>query len=224
MKISAIIAVYNGADRLREAIASIQAQDFAPSEIIVVDDGSTDATPDVIRSYGTAVRAFRKEHGGLSAAHNFALRQATGEAIAFLDHDDLWTPHCLSSLMGLLQSDPAIDIASGKVEMRYERSVPPSPEMQRCLVETNRPFMMHSLLIRREMFDRIGGFDERLTHAMDVDWYMRARDHGARFGLVDRVTMIYRMHETNMTRDLYATTQGILSAFKTSLDRRRMAR
>ena len=224
MKISAIIAVYNGAERLREAIASIQAQDFAPFEIIVVDDGSTDATPDVIASYGTAVRALRQEHAGLSAAHNLALRHVQGEAVAFLDHDDLWPPHSLASMAKLLQSDPAIDIVSGQVEMRYERSAPPSEEMRRCLVTTNRPFMMHSLLIRRQVFDRIGKFDEQLTHAMDVDWYMRARDLGVRFGFIPDVTMIYRMHETNMTRDVFATTQGMMAAFKKSLDRRRLAR
>lgn len=221
MRVSAIIAVYNGADRLGEAIDSILAQDRASCEIIIVDDGSTDTTPDVIASYGPAVRGLRKEHAGLSAAHNFAIKHARGDAIAFLDHDDLWPPHALSSLVKLLQSDEAIDIASGKVDMRYERSEPPSELMRRCLAETNRPFMMHSLLIRRHVFDRIGGFDESLTHAMDVDWYMRARDMGLRFGFVPEITMVYRMHDSNMTRDVFATTQGIMAAFKHSLDRRR---
>jgi glycosyltransferase involved in cell wall biosynthesis len=224
MKVSAIIAVYNGVDRLREAIASIRAQELAPFEIIVVDDGSTDGTAEVIASHGAALNALRQEHAGVSVAHNLALRHARGEAIAFLDHDDLWTPHALRSMVSLLQSDPAIDIVSGRVEMRYERSVPPSEEMRRCLVTTNRPYMMHSLLIRRQVFDRVGNFDERLTHAQDVDWYMRARDLGVRFGFIPEVTMIYRMHETNMTRDVFAATQGIMAAFKNSLDRRRSAR
>ena len=224
MKISVIIAVYNGADRLREAVASVQAQDLAPFEIIVVDDGSTDETPAVIASFGSAIRPLHQRHAGLSAAHNLALRHASGEAIAFLDHDDLWSPHCLSTLARLLRSDATLDIASGKVEMRYERLTPPSKEMARCLVETNRPFMMHSLLIRRHVFDRIGYFDEQFTHAMDMDWYMRARDYGIRFEFAPEVTMIYRMHETNMTRDVHAATQGILGALKNSLERRRQSR
>ena len=93
MRLSAIIAVYNGADRLAAAIDSILAQDLPPSEIIVVDDGSTDATPDVIRSYGDAIRVFHQPNAGLSAAHNFALRHVTGDAVGFLDHDDLWPPN-----------------------------------------------------------------------------------------------------------------------------------
>ena len=126
MKVSVIIAVYNGADRLRDAIASVQAQELTPFEIIVVDDGSTDETPVLIAEYGNAIRPLRQDHGGLSAAHNFALRQARGDVIAFLDHDDLWPPHALATLATSLQSDPTIDIAAGRIEMRYERRDPPS--------------------------------------------------------------------------------------------------
>lgn len=221
MKVSVIIAVYNGADRLRDAIASVQAQDLSPFEIIVVDDGSTDETPALIAEYGDAIRSFRQDHAGLSAAHNFALRQVRGEVIAFLDHDDLWPPHALATLANSLQSDRAIDIAVGRIAMQYERRDSLSRDMRARLLETHRPYMMQSLLIRRHVFDRIGYFDQRLTHGMDVDWYMRARDHGINFRPVSDVTVIYRIHEANMTRDIHAATQGLLGAFKNSLDRRR---
>src|SRR5690349_20563283 len=114
MRISAIVAVYNGAERLRDALDSIVAQDLAPSEVIVVDDGSTDATPDIIRSYGEAIRSFRQPNAGLSAAHNRAISQATGDALAFLDHDDLWPSNRLSVMAKVLESDDQIDIVAGK--------------------------------------------------------------------------------------------------------------
>jgi glycosyltransferase involved in cell wall biosynthesis len=221
MKISAIVAVYNGAKRIREAIASIHEQELKPFELIVVDDGSTDETPAILGSYGDAIRVLNQRHAGVSAAHNHAVRESRGDAIAFLDHDDLWMPHSMRALAELMQADPLVDIASGKVDMRYERKEPMSDDMRRRLVEVNRPFMMHSLLIRRPVFDRIGGFDEKMTYAQDVDWYMRARDAGCKFAFTPEITMIYRMHESNMTRDEQGTAQAIVAALKHGIDRRR---
>jgi glycosyltransferase involved in cell wall biosynthesis len=223
MRVSAIVAVRNGANLLPAAIESILAQDPAPFETIVVDDGSTDATPELIRSFGTALRAFRRGPSGLAATHNFALEHATGDAIAFLDHDDLWPPGRLSAMVEPMQADGGIDIVAGKVQMRYERSDPPPEHILPRLVEAHRPYMMHSLLIRRHVFDRVGMFDERLTHAMDVDWYMRARDLGVCFRYVPDVTLIYRLHDTNMTKDIPAVFEGVLGAFKNALDRRRQS-
>ena len=92
MPVSVIIPVFNGADRLAEAAASVQAQLRAGDEIIIVDDGSTDDTARVIASFGEAVVSFRQDNAGPAAARNYGLRKANGNLIAFLDHDDLWAP------------------------------------------------------------------------------------------------------------------------------------
>jgi glycosyltransferase involved in cell wall biosynthesis len=219
MRVSTIVAVYNGADRLAAALDSILAQDLAPCEVIVVDDGSTDTTPDVIGSYGSAIRGFRQPNAGLSATHNFALQQATGDAIAFLDHDDLWPPNRLSAMSRLMQSDDRIDIVAGQVEMLVE-GVAVAGTAQRYAT-THRPWFVHSLLIRRTVFERVGGFNTELKSGMDIDWYIRAREAGMRYALVPEISLIYRMHDTNMTRDIDAMFGGTLAAFKGAIDRRR---
>jgi glycosyltransferase involved in cell wall biosynthesis len=219
MRISTIIAVYNGADRLGTAIESVLAQDLAPSEIIVMDDGSTDSTPDVIRSFGSAIRPYRQPNSGLSAAHNAALRHSTGDAVAFLDHDDLWPPNRLSVLARCMQSDEGIDIVAGKMEMLVEGvTVTGTPDRY---ATTHRPWSVQTLLIRRRVFDRVGGFDTGFKSGMDVDWYMRAREAGIRYELIPETSLICRMHTTNMTRDVPAAVDGLLTAFKDALDRRR---
>jgi glycosyltransferase involved in cell wall biosynthesis len=222
MRVSAIIAVYNGAGRLAAAIDSVLAQEYAAAETIIVDDGSTDATADVIGRSGDRVRAFRQAHAGLSAAHNLALAHATGDAIAFLDHDDLWPPGRLAAMVDMLRSDETIDIVAGRVEVAFDGEVDAAaaPRSARY-APAFRPWSVQSLLIRRRVFDRIGVFDTELTHGMDIDWYMRAREHGVRYATVPETALIFRMHEGNMTRNVDATFDGILGAFKISLDRRR---
>jgi glycosyltransferase involved in cell wall biosynthesis len=219
MRVSTIVAVYNGADRLGAALDSILAQDLAPFEIIVVDDGSTDTTQDVIRSYGKAVRAFHQPNAGLSAAHNHGLREASGDAIAFLDHDDLWPPNRLSAMARLMQSDEGIDIVAGQVEIVVEgAAMTATPERY---ATTHRPWSVQSLLVRRHVFDRVGLFDLQLKYGMDIDWYMRAREAAIRYEFVPEISLIWRMHSSNMTRDLPAMFGGTLTAFKGAIDRRR---
>ena len=221
MKVSAIVAVYNGAERLGAAIDSILAQDLAPSEIIVVDDGSRDATPDVIRSYGAGVRAFRQDNAGLSAAHNLAVRHAIGDAIAFLDHDDLWPPHRLSAMVALMQSDDGIDIVAGQVKIEIEGDLQLAARDPERYATGFRAWSVQSLLIRSRVFSRIGPFDTNFKFGMDIDWYMRAREAGIRYALLPQVSLIQRLHESNMTRDVTAAIKGLGDALKNSLDRRR---
>ena len=114
--VSVITPVYNGARHLVDAVTSIERQDYEPLEIIVVDDGSTDETPDVIAELGDRVRAFRQDNAGPAAARNRGLAEARGELLAFCDADDTWPDGKLDLQVGRLQQDPELDVVLGRVQ------------------------------------------------------------------------------------------------------------
>ena len=103
--VSVIVPVYNGAQHLREAVRSIERQDYQPLEIIVVDDGSTDETPRVIASLGDRVRALRQDNAGPAAARNYGITASHGQLLAFCDADDTWPDGKLHLQVGRLQQD-----------------------------------------------------------------------------------------------------------------------
>src|SRR5512141_170042 len=109
LRVSVIIPSYNRANYLPLAIDSILAQTDPATEIIIVDDGSTDNTPDVVKSFGDKVRFYEQHHAGVSAARNYGLSLARGNVIAWLDADDLWEPEFLASTVPLLENDPTLD-------------------------------------------------------------------------------------------------------------------
>ena len=221
MRVSVIIPVFNGADRLAEAVASARAQLRSGDEIIIVDDGSTDDTAGVIASFGAAVVSFRQDNAGPAAARNHGLRKAIGNVIAFLDHDDLWAPHRQTAMLEALHADETADVVVGKVKTVIDADAPQPLADDPRFAPGYRPWHLPALLIRRAVFDRIGGFEERLRHAEDVDWLMRAREGGARFLQIDQFTNHYRLHSTNMSRNVGASRDFLLQAFKAALDRRR---
>ena len=105
-EISVVIPAYNHGRFLREAIDSVLAQTYAPLEIIVVDDGSTDDTEQIVRSYGDRVRYIRQQNAGVGAARNNGIANARGEYVAFLDSDDLWLPEKLAVQVEYMRRHP----------------------------------------------------------------------------------------------------------------------
>jgi glycosyltransferase involved in cell wall biosynthesis len=221
MRVSVIIPVLNGADRLGQAVASVRRQLCTGDEIIIVDDGSTDDTPAVIADFGAAVLSFRQDNAGPATARNRGLREATGDVIAFIDHDDLWAPGRQTAMLAALRADPTADIVVGKVQTVVDSGTAQPIAGNPRFAAGHRPWLLPALLVRRVVFDRIGGFDERLRHAEDADWLMRAREAGTRFLQIDQVTNYNRLHSTNMSRNVAASRDFLLQALKAALDRRR---
>ncbi|MBI4530243.1 MAG: glycosyltransferase family 2 protein, partial [Candidatus Latescibacteria bacterium] len=111
MSVSVIIPTYNRSRFVCEAVASALAQSQPPSEVIVIDDGSTDDTAAVLhRRYGDRIRYIQQDRRGKSAARNSGAQRATGHYLAFLDSDDLWTPTKLERQLRLLEADPAFSL------------------------------------------------------------------------------------------------------------------
>jgi len=221
-RLSVIVPVYEMGRYLPEAIASIEAQGVDDVEIIVVDDGSTDETPQVVATLGDRVVAIRQDNAGPAAARNRGLAVARGDLIAFLDADDLWPEGKLELQVGRLDGDPELDAVLGRIQfVALEDGVVPEVEFEDPDAQTATHVHLGSGVYRRRAFDRIGGFDESLRFSEDVDWFMRAREAGLKIAIVADVTLVYRLHGSNMTRELRPADLRLVSVLKKSLDRRR---
>jgi len=178
--VSVIIPTYNRGWIIKEAIDSVLAQDFIDFELIVVDDGSTDNTSEILDSYSDDITVLRQNNKGVSAARNRGLSEASGRFIAFLDSDDLWLSKKLSSQVDFFNSNPdalicqteEIWVRNGVRANPKKRHKKPwgmifEPSLALCLVSPS------AVMIRRSLFDEIGVFDETLPACEDYDLWLR---------------------------------------------------
>jgi glycosyltransferase involved in cell wall biosynthesis len=221
-RISVIVPVFQMGHFLPEAIASIDAQSYDDIEIVIVDDGSTDQTPDAVASLGDRVVALRQSNRGPAAARNAGLAVATGDLIGFLDADDLWPEGKLARQLERLERDPELDVVLGRIQyLALDGGVVPDIEFEDLDLKTLSHVHLGSGLYRRRAFELLGAFDEGLRYSEDVDWFMRAREAQLRVAILPDVTLVYRRHATNMTLEMSVRTSGMLTVLKRSLDRRR---
>lgn len=223
--VSVVIPVYNGSRFLPEALYSVRCQDYAPLEVIVVDDGSTDDTPDAIASLAAdpanRIRTLRTENRGPAAARNAGIAHARGTVIAFLDVDDLWPNGKLARQMARLARTPSLDIVHGLVDFRILPGAAPSMARFRHLVEPVVAANLGAGLFRKEILARVGGFDENMIHGEDVDLFLRAIEAEASIAVMNTVTLVYRLHDRNMMVDAVAAYRGLMAALRQSIARRR---
>jgi glycosyltransferase involved in cell wall biosynthesis len=219
VKVSVIIPVYNGSKYLATTLESVLAQTYPLHEIIVIDDGSTDSSPEILRSYGDRLRVIRQHNQGVAVARNTGLTHASGELITFIDQDDLWPAGRTRLMVEALRAAPSAQLAAGLVEVLYERARPPSPLDDFGTVM--REFYVGSLCVRRELFDTLGPFHTGIGYADDVDFMMRRREAKVETVYLEDVTLIYRMHEGNTSSDRVVTNSNLMSALRESLRRRR---
>jgi glycosyltransferase involved in cell wall biosynthesis len=216
--LSVVIPCHNDQQHIAEAVTSALEQSRPPDEVIVVDDGSTDASADRLAPFADRLTLLRQPNRGVAAARNAGVAAATGELIAFLDGDDRWPPQSLARRIEALTAAGA-DLAFGRV--RQCRGLADSdafavgPEIPGRLAG--------ALLIRHDLFDRVGGFDETLATAETIDWVARAQEAGAREAWCDAVVLYRRLHDTNMMRLTPGTERTRLSVLRSTLARRRAA-
>jgi glycosyltransferase involved in cell wall biosynthesis len=179
--VSVIMAVRNGVPWISEAVASVLGQTLADLELIVVDDGSTDATGAALAVFDDRrLRVVRQAPAGLTTSLNRALRLARAPLVARLDADDTARPDRLRRQAALFASRPALGVVgTGAVEVdvggRPVRTVVPPEDdaaIRRMLIRAN-PFVHSSVMFRRAVVDRAGGYDERLAVAQDYDLWLR---------------------------------------------------
>ena len=222
--VSVVITVYDAASYLAEAIDSVLAQTYRPFELIVLDDGSTDGSGEIARSYGSALRFAQQKNAGLGAARNAALDLAKGRYYAFLDADDRFVPGKLERQMGILDAEPEIDMVFGHVT---EFVSPEIDERARALLRgpvDDEPWRTPNLmLVRRESFHRVGPFSDTLRVGIGVDWYARAVDEGLKEAVPPVVLLERRLHTSNNGIRQRDARHQYLHVLKQSLDRKRSA-
>ena len=220
--ISVIIPVYNCERYLAEAIESALAQAYRSIEIVVVDDGSADASTNVARRFGSAVRYDLQAHAGPGAARNRGVELAHGDYIAFLDADDLWMEKKLGLQMSAFDSDALPDAVFGHVEQFISPDLPQElAEKLECPKELMPGRFPGTMLIRKETFRRIGSFSTGFRIGEFIEWYMRATELCLKDVMLSQMVLRRRIHATNsgiIHRDGRSEYVRILKA---SLDRRR---
>lgn len=210
-RVSAIIPCYNREDFIAETVRSVLEQSYREIELIVVDDGSTDGSRAVLEGFGERLTLLEhpgRENRGQSAAINLGLRHATGRYVAILDSDDLWMPHKIEQQVAFLEAHPniglvygngtAIDEKGRQLYVIYGPGHEERNEPARVLMDCY--FLVpNNSLVRREVFDRVGGFDESLRAAQDHDMAIRIAE-ATRIAYVDERWFSYRRHAESISR------------------------
>jgi len=217
---SAIIPVYNGEKYLAAAIQSILDLQYEPFELIVVDDGSTDGTGEIARSYGSRLRYLRNCNGGPATARNFGLRHAHGDAVGFLDVDDLWTENIITGALKCLLTRPDLDIVQGQIQEIKPSAANPIGTAIEYFEEPYPYINIGSAVYRTNVFARIGGFDESLRSCEDFDWFWRAFDARISKLRIDDVTLLYRIHPAGMTYGQTLKEIHVAKVYKKAIARR----
>ncbi len=219
LNISAVIPSYNHSALLKEAIASVLAQTRPVQEVVVVDDGSTDETRQVVAGFSGKVRYVYQDNRGLSAARNTGIREARGDWLAFLDADDSWLPEKIRLQEEALRREPQVMLVYNSVWMaepdgtrRLAQAAPPSSlwptlRYRNCVCGSGS-----AVLVRKDVVQDAGGFDETLTGCEDWDlWFRLAMKHP--FTYVPEPLAVLRSYPGSMSRDperMVANTEKIL--------------
>lgn len=207
--VSVIVPVYNGEQWIHQCLESIRAQTFTDYEIIVVDDGSTDNTPQLLAEQGTEIRSFRTENRGVSAARNKGIREARGKYVAFLDADDLWEPDRLERQIAALEAPGAPAwIYSDALAVAGDSGEPLYRIGQRVkMFEGNilRPLLLNdfipilTVLARKDIFNEVGLFDENMPPSEDWDLFLRIASIYP-IAFIPECLARYRIHPSNNSR------------------------
>jgi glycosyltransferase involved in cell wall biosynthesis len=222
--LAVIIPVFNGAHHVRDARASIEAQQYPGLEVIVVDDGSTDDTAAIVNEPGFATRVIHQENAGAAAARNRGIEASTADLIAFLDADDLWPAGKLALQVDALEQEPSLDVVLGRIKIvTLDGARMPDLDFEDRDEHTVASVHLGGAVFRRRAFDRVGRFDESLRYSEDHDWFLRARELQLRMRLLPEVTLVYRFHDHSMTRSGAPRDFDMARVIKKSLDRRRAA-
>jgi len=224
-KVSVIVPTYNRADRLERALNSIVSQTYQDFELIVVDDGSTDKTSQLMKSFPKAQYLYIKKNSGVSKARNVGLAFAKGELICFLDSDDLWKEKKIQIQSLWLENNKDSQICyTDEIWVRNGVRVNPMNRHRKysgdifrhclglCIVSPS------SVMIRAKLFDEIGNFDESLPACEDYDLWLRIASKYAFHFIEEPLIIKYGGHSDQLSRKYWGMDRFRVVALKKLLD------
>lgn len=199
--VSIIMPSYNAAKHITESIDSVLGQSWPNIELMVIDDGSTDDTVMVVKSYGEKVTLLQQENKGPYPARNRALMNSHGKYIAFLDADDWWSNDFLEKMVSTLEKHQA-DLSYcgwqniGSHTRNNKPFIPPDYEKQDIVAAflRNCPWPIHAAIIKRSIVMDVHGFSEQCFSSMDYDFWLRILGHTQNIVLTPHVLAFYRWH------------------------------
>jgi glycosyltransferase involved in cell wall biosynthesis len=230
VKVSVIIPAFNAEATIRRALESALAQSYSNYEIIVVDDGSSDTTPQILSSYGARIVTTRQQNKGAAAARNRGAALATGELLAFLDADDEWHAQKLACQVAAFQRHPEISVCrtyyGNSDDFDWPLAALFTPEQIEAvpldiISDFNRIFVepyfgTPTVMIRAATFRQHAGFNETLRTAEDVDLWLRS-SYGTRVAVVKAVLVqVHRKHSgltATSSETIYANHLKVLETF-----------
>jgi glycosyltransferase involved in cell wall biosynthesis len=219
---SVVIPAFNAAKYLGEAIESVLANEIVPLQVIVVDDGSTDATAQVAQSFGSQVIYSHQSNGGIASALNRGLTLAEGKWIAFNAADDRWAEGRLEKQLAIFEANPLMDLVFGHVQNFFSPEL--TAEVTRryyCPPEPLAGYSLAAMLTRRSTFERVGRFDTQYKLGEFVDWFARAKELGLRYELLPEIVVWRRLHGDNLSIRSADDRSDFVKILKASMDRRR---
>lgn len=207
-EVSVIIPTYNSAGYVTQAIESVLRQTFRDFEILVIDDGSTDETEEVMRRYDPVVRYIRQSNGGVAVARNRGIQEARGQYVAFLDADDTWFEDKLGQQIAALRITThyrvcysAFTLADSELKpLATVQSKRVGSTLEDLLLRGNIVGSICTVMCQRSLFEVTGGFDDRLSQCADWDMWVRLAAH-TEFLYLHEPTVTYRQHGSNMSRN-----------------------
>ncbi len=210
-----VIPARDAAEYIGEALDSVLAQVPSPVDVVVVDDGSTDATVSVVLGYPSPVRCIKQAPLGPAAARNAGVAALATSLVSFLDADDMWAANSLAIRLRALADEPALDAVFGGMQ-RFVADRPPSaPEPG---------WVLGTMLARRSVFDRVGPLPEQRRGGDFMEWLLLARRAGLMLKMLPKAVLLRRAHSANMTRvEADQMNRDYLAIARAELARKRAA-
>jgi glycosyltransferase involved in cell wall biosynthesis len=221
-----VIAAYQVADVIADAIQSVLDQTLPPHEVIVVDDGSTDEIEAAVGRFGSHISFLRREHGGAAAAMNAGAWAASGDYVCFIGADDVFAPERLEALGDLAVARPDLDVLTtdawislhGQVFRRFHDETFPFEAANQRQAILERNFVFGHTAVRRERFVEVGGFDESIRWTSDWEIWARMILGGSGVGLVNEPLATYRLNENALSAKRLQQARGRLLTCSRILD------